>query len=249
MESAFFDVTYLTANRNNMKIRKAILLTSLAMAVAGSGNATADSFTIDYNNSSYSSYPENLLPVNLNFNFYYGSTWGDYAIGGDYSSVSLYPDTGLEIWTSATSFNTPYDPEYMALGLNSPAGIGSGLTGGVWATTCDLAYTDYAGTFSNPVNQTMGNFLDATAESPKYVAFRYTLDGGVSYTYGYIAGWSDPTAVNPTQLNDGETTYAAQSANFNVLEIATITPAPEPSTLALSTLGGLALLLKFRRRK
>jgi hypothetical protein len=68
----------------------------------------------------------------------------------------------------------------------------------------------------------------------------------------YAEAWNDPTAKvgasNVMQVNLGGGTLPVPSIS-SIVEGFTITPVPEPSTIALGLLGGLGAMLLLRRRK
>ena len=96
--------------------------------------------------------------------------------------------------------------------------------------------------FAGPATGYSGGSADFLNAQNGYVAFspeNWKYQG--EYTFGYYMDTTGPSGGGANTIS-GQ--YAPQTS-----VIQPVTPAPEPSTLALGGLGGLAMLWQFRRRK
>jgi hypothetical protein len=162
----------------------------------------------------------------INFNNYYAeaqTTGVTYAYGGLYGGLGVGPEGSATLfWGASTDTSTSQLTAIYA--STTPFGLGYATGPGVIGTG--------AGWFDG------GNF---------------TINGGVPGTYafaiyvqsGFMAGWS-PIVTGATQMGlmypVPALPAALQQGSF------TIDIIPEPSTMALSALGGLSLWL-MRRKK
>jgi len=92
----------------------------------------------------------------------------------------------------------------------------------------------------------VGVFTGSTWTYPTPMSGTTTIGADQASTSPLIGAYQSGIAgtLNGYNENDGNA-----FSTVNALELANIQPAPEPSTLALAGLGGLAMLWQFRRRK
>jgi hypothetical protein len=146
-------------------------------------------------------------------------------------SVGLYFVGGTQSLTDPAGTGIPVSPLVLGTGPGSSIAIGAQNAGG------SLGYYGSATAFNT------GSTLNTTA-TLEIVA--YPTSAG-SYAAAGYRGHSAPfslttvTATSPTPVNAGDFGQA-----FSVAQVAAI---PEPTTLALAGLGGLASLIALRRKQ
>jgi len=146
-------------------------------------------------------------------------------------TVGLYFVGGSQTLTDPAGTGIPITPLALGTGTGSTIGIAGGNTGG------SLGY--YSSVLAFNTGST--TFTTATLELVAYP----TVDG--SYASAAFRGHSAPftmatvSATSPTPIFTGD-----YSAPFSV---AAVVAAPEPATLALAGLGGLASLIALRRKQ
>jgi hypothetical protein len=179
----------------------------------------------------------------------YTPTAGDaISVSGTYSPFHQIPEiatiTSISLHSTGNAVSSPGVFTIPTLTASGTGPIPQSIAGHLVTLDNVSLYTDSAATI--PVS---GNF----ATHANVALYAKDGSGNIMEVYDWASSYSTCGALGGTPIPTGLidiTGFLSQSGTF-APEITpfSITSVPEPSTLALSALGGLALLLKFRRQK
>jgi hypothetical protein len=178
----------------------------------------------------------------------YTPTAGDAInVSGTYSPYHQIPEiatvTSIGLHTTGNGVSSPGVFTIQQLTNSGTGAIPQSLAGQLVTLDNVSLYTDAAATI--PVSGNFAVHANVALYAKDGTGIMEIYDWASSYsTCGALGGTPEPTGlVNITGFLSQSSTFPPEMTPF------LITSVPEPSTLALSALGGLALLLKFRRQK
>lgn len=186
-----------------------------------------------------------------------GNSWGTYANGGDGSgSISIARPFTPGVSGSSSLFNQTFSFDLTSAGVGPSQGELSAQIGNAFLFQYLGSGADY---FTLNGNATTINFSALSAGIHVSLAISGALNSsteGFIFTVSPFSGgsplYTTSGSFDSSSLNTASFTYLDSNTTgngyFNNLNI-TPEAVPEPATLALAGLGGLAALLVIRRRK
>jgi len=161
---------------------------------------------------------------------------------------SYVANSGAGAIANGVDGTTPLDTTYTA-DLYFALGTVTDPVGGDWKSPVSGAFTDLNVT---GVTYSGGFFQGPTVIIPSYVSgaisFEVVAFNGSSYANSGIRGRSG-AFTESTIANSASAPLTAFGDNGTGMPNFQVAPVPEPTTLALAGLGGLASLVAFRRKQ
>ena len=236
------------------------LAASLAAAlVAGTGAAWGSAFAgpivgVSLSGNSFQSL--NVSPTLLAGGTYDFGSQTDYSSSGfSWSDLTVTPsvisESGFDVYqlslevdsltNSGTLASIAFQSDYTGYNLPAAVLLQGSLSADVsnGSSSDGISYSGAVADSGGSPSATLGPWSEALATSPYSQGYQYTDPVDIQ-SYG-IAGATDLTTIGGAEFANGTT--------VNSLNPVTDVTTPEPATLALFVLGGLALLWPRRKRR
>ena len=240
--------------RMNTKCLAAILAAALAAGTGAAWGSVDPTVSIAIGNNTFQSL--NVSPTLLPGGTYDFGSQTDYSSSGfSWSDLTVTPsvisESGFDVYqlslevdsltNSGSLASIAFQSDYT--GYNLPAAVllqgslGADVSNG--SSSDGISYSGAVADSGGSPSASLGSWSEALATNPYSQGYQYTDPLNIQ-RYG-IAGPTDITTIGGAEFANGTT--------VNSLNPVTDVTTPEPATLALFVLGGLALLWPRRKRR